>query len=186
VERELDVIQGANTELLRVPLKTLDNRRGQEAPSPDGGDDCTEGRRNGQAKVTEEILILAADDGREVGGLLGEARAARGTPMVSRSGMASQDGTYASVWRGCRWRRGAFGLSILALALIGLNGHLYRLPMTRQHVGWLMPAAFLSLVLSGVLLRTWRCPRCRKPFFGRYFGAIRCIHCDLPKYAAGP
>jgi hypothetical protein len=89
-------------------------------------------------------------------------------------------------WRGCRHRRFAFVLSILALALIGLNGHLYRLPMTRRHVGWLMLAAFVSLVLSGVLVRTWRCPRCQNPFFGRYFGAIRCVHCDLPRYGAGP
>jgi hypothetical protein len=71
-------------------------------------------------------------------------------------------------------------------AHLGLNGYWYRLPMTRRHVGWLMLAAFLSLVLSGVLVRTWRCPRCRKPFFGRYFGATRCLHCGLPKYAAGP
>ena len=48
---------------------------------------------------------------------------------------------YASAWRACRRRHVAFLLSMLALAVVGLDGHWYRLPMARSLVGWLMLAA---------------------------------------------
>jgi len=45
----------------------------------------------------------------------------------------------------------------------------------------------VSFFASGIYMISWRCPRCRKPFFSRTMShnpfAPRCMHCKLPKWA---
>ena len=78
---------------------------------------------------------------------------------------------------------------ILVAAVVG-GGLAWR---TRQPLilGYVLGFAWLvAIVISGVRLAAWRCPRCHNWFFARRLGrnpfARACLHCGLPKWAAGP
>ena len=58
-------------------------------------------------------------------------------------------------------------------------------------LGYVLGFAWLvAIVVSGVRLAAWRCPHCHNWFFARRLDrnpfARACLHCGLPKWAAGP
>lgn len=93
-----------------------------------------------------------------------------------------------------RWR--ANGLAILLALVWMVPGSLIRSVLVR--CGWNDGAAFFLAValpalgtvfLAQLRVIRWPCPRCGRPFLATWYYsnsfARRCVHCGLPKWAAG-
>lgn len=100
-----------------------------------------------------------------------------------------QKGLYTQQWLEYRKRDTLFWIIFLGfLPGVGLIG----IPLSR-----LLGLEELAMVVAGIWIFAfaiaanyrafWRCPRCRKPFFHKWwynnFFATKCLHCKLPKYA---
>jgi len=93
-------------------------------------------------------------------------------------------------WRECRRRRNILLFAFLgfvpSVAVIGLVG------VRLFHTDWPFSIAAISwmifFVLAGIRYESFRCPRCHKWFFVKWWCydifARRCLHCGLPKYAS--
>jgi hypothetical protein len=102
---------------------------------------------------------------------------------------------YSAAWRDYRRRR----FISLALALSYLPGAMaiflaVGLPLTAltgihpDYFGFAIGVSWMiALVIAGIRLQTFSCPRCRKWFFATWWYrnpfARKCVHCGLPKWA---
>lgn len=98
-------------------------------------------------------------------------------------------GAYTAQWLEYRKRNTLFWLVFLGfmpgVLLIGIP--LSRLLNVDNVAGLVAIIWMVAFVITGNYRAFWRCPRCRKPFFHKWwyhnFFARKCVHCKLPKYA---
>src|SRR5436853_7772372 len=93
-------------------------------------------------------------------------------------------------WDGLRARRTVFLCLFLGFALITfLLGSFKGIILTDGVFSILVLVWFAVSAIGAFGLLSWRCPRCRKPFFWRLpfgygnFFARKCVHCDLKIHA---
>jgi len=98
------------------------------------------------------------------------------------------DRIYATQWNEYRKRRRLFWLVfatyVPGVAIIGVP--LARLFRTGILVGVTAGLWMLAFVVTANYLGFWKCPRCGKPFFRKWWYhnsfARKCVHCELRKW----
>jgi hypothetical protein len=98
-------------------------------------------------------------------------------------------GPYTARWDEYRKTRNLFWLVFLTylpgVAIIGIP--LARLSRSRIVFFVTLGLWWLAFMATGLSLSFWKCPRCRKRFFSKWWYhnsfARKCVHCKLPKWA---
>jgi amino acid transporter len=99
--------------------------------------------------------------------------------------------SYPEAWRDYRRRRNLFwaifltyvpGVATIAVPLSSAFNT--DVPVFVIAALWMM-----AFGISGVYVQLWRCPRCTRHFFCKWWYrnplASKCVHCGLPKWAEG-
>ena len=100
--------------------------------------------------------------------------------------------SYQEAWRNYRRRRNLFGAIPLTyvpgVAVTGVP--LSRVFQTEVPVFVIATLWLLAFAVFAGYLQLWKCPRCRKAFFLKWWCrdpfAEECVHCGLPKWAGDP
>jgi len=98
--------------------------------------------------------------------------------------------TYEAKWKDYKRRRLTFLVICVSYVPGGFFIGFEFQKLFRSEVSFYVVAIIwmIALVISGLRLTYWRCPRCGKFFFAKWVGtnqfARKCLHCGLPKWAS--
>src|SRR5438128_2485026 len=112
--------------------------------------------------------------------------------MEASSDTTNVHDEYAAAWldykNRVRWFFGVWlgGFVIIACVVVVLD----RLSLATVAFWILGPAWMISFVVVSVRLQSFKCPRCKRWFFAKWWYrnplARKCVHCKLPKWSLGP
>ena len=97
---------------------------------------------------------------------------------------------YAAAWEEYRRRRRLFWIVFAAyiptgLIVVPLLAKV--LPRTVQPGLVFFSIWGIIFIVTSIRVEFWRCPRCHKHFFRKWWGGLpfvhNCVHCGLPKFA---
>ena len=102
------------------------------------------------------------------------------------------EGNYKGQWNRYRGLRNLYLSMWVAFvpASLGFTVLVFRVFQTFVPAFFFAGLWMLFLIVIGLRLSSWRCPRCAQCFSGTWwynkgFLARKCVHCGLPKYADG-
>ena len=100
---------------------------------------------------------------------------------------------YSDNWRRYRRVRNLYFLLLIGYVPVCLGFEaLVSAALKTSTPGFVFAGLWMvTILIVGVRLSSWRCPRCEKCFAGTWwcnkgFLARKCVHCGLPKFAPGP